>query len=133
MCLIFDANTKIQMQTWDRHFSPMHWDTPATALQSTYEIMLLTTIYNTALTAAGVTTIRAAALQLAYTLSHRRTDRSHSSTLSKRHPVTAPPTDRHSLSERATLSSNESQRRQNTGKRTVGMTGHSTETHNTEA
>lgn len=76
--------------------------------------MLLTTIYNPVLTAAGVNTTRAAALQLTYTLTHR-------------------PTDWHSLSESTTLSSNERQRRQTSGKRTVRVTGHSPEIHNTEA
>lgn len=46
--------------------------------------MLLTTIYNAVLTVVGITTTRAAALQLTYTLTHR----SHSSTLSKPHPLT---------------------------------------------
>lgn len=78
--------------------------------------MLFTTIYNAVLTAAGVTTTRAAAVQLTYT--HTHTQRSHSSTPSKRHPVTAPPTDQHSISESTTLSSNERWRRQNSDKRT---------------
>lgn len=59
----------------------MHWDTLATALQSTYKIMLLTTIYNTVLTAAGVTTTPAAALQLIHT--HTQ--------ITQQHPEQAPP------------------------------------------
>lgn len=83
--LIFAVNTTDVVFKWKkikcRH--TMHWDTLATALQSTYKIVLLTTIYNAVLTASGVTTTRAAYTQ--------------------QHPEQAPPTDWHSLSESTTL------------------------------
>ncbi len=79
----------------------MHWDTLATALQSTYKIVLLTTIHNAVLTAAGVTTTGAAYTHT-HTHTHTRTH-THTHTLTQQHPEQAPPTDWHSLSESTTL------------------------------